>query len=252
LNRLRACFAAVLVLAPFLRAEDTLTIAAAANLSVVMGPLTAAYAAAGGGPVRTTLGSSGSLVAQIENGAPIDVFLSADVDYPSQLVKAGAARGDTLRVFARGKLVLWTVKPAVPLGDVAAAVVSPQVVKIAIANPSTAPYGRAATQALAALGVADLAQPKLVVAESVSQAVQFAQTGNADVGFVALSAVLAPALKGKGRWIEVPAALYAPLLQAGVVTQKGRSNPQSARFMAFLMGSQGQGLLRGYGYEPAP
>ncbi len=249
-----ACAVFTLTLLPAAApAESTLSIAAAANLTYALGGLDAEYAKASPGvTITTSVGASGSLVAQISNGAPFDVFLSADMDFARKLVAAGHASAGSLTPFAVGRLVLWTVAPGVDVTDIPAAVRSPSVRKLAIANPQTAPYGRAARQALAKLGLWEAVQPRLVAAENISQATEFVGTGNADAGFVALSAVLSPGLKGKGRWTEVPPALYDPLVQVAVITGHGAANPESARFLAFLRGPAAAAVLEGLGYGLPP
>ena len=198
-------------------------------------------------------GASGDLVAQIEHGAPYDVFLSADLHFAEVLVAKGAADPKSLNTFAYGRLVLWTTRPGLDVSDVAATVRSPAVQHLAIANTSTAPYGRAARQALEKLGAWADAPPKLVVGESISQTVQFVETGIADAGFVALSVVVSPKLKGKGAWSEVPAALYDPLGQASVVTGHGAGNPAAERYLAFLKGTSARAILEQFGYRtPVP
>lgn len=231
------------------RADGPVSVAAAANLALVMDALNAQYAlAAPGSVVHTSTGSSGSLVAQIRNGAPFDVFLSADVDYPQALLKSADAVPGTLRAFATGRLVLWTVRPGIEIGSVEAAVRSPRLHTLAVANTDTAPYGRAARQALGRLGLWEAAEPRLVVADNISQAAQFVETGNADAGFVALSAVLSPKLRGRGRWTEVPQALYDPLVQAAVVTRHGAANPEARRYLDFLGSDPARKVFSDFGY----
>jgi molybdate transport system substrate-binding protein len=236
------------------RADGSLSIAAAANLTYALGGLDAEYAKVSPGVrITSSVGASGSLVAQISNGAPFDVFLSADMDFARRLVATGHAGAASLTPFAVGRLVLWTVKPGVDVSDISAAVRGPSVRLLAVANAETAPYGRAAMQAMTALGLMACAGPKIVSAENISQATQFVETGNADAGFVALSAVLSPALRGKGRWTEVPAALYDPLVQVAVVTSHGEANPESARYVALLRSEAAAKVLENLGYGmPAP
>ena len=247
--RLAALLAAGLAAGASAVASQPLSIAAAANLTQVIGAIDAGFAAARPDvDVTVALGSSGGLVAQIGNGAPYDVFLSADMGFPEALAKAGHADAASLTPFAVGRLVLWTMKPGVDVADVRAAVQSPAVRALAIANTETAPYGRAARQALESLGLWAGAQPKLVTAEDISQTAQFVETGNADAGFVALSAVLSPKLKGKGRWFEVPASLYKPIVQGAIITAHGAGNPASAAYIAFLRGDGARAALEAAGY----
>jgi molybdate transport system substrate-binding protein len=227
----------------------SLSVAAAANLVYALDSLDHEFArTAPDVTVTSATGASGSLVAQIEHGAPYDVFLSADRDFPQALVKAGQADGGSLSEFAVGRLVLWTTRPGLDLSDIAAAVQSPDVRKLAIANVVTAPFGRAAKAALQKLGAWDAVQPKIVVGENISQAAQFVETGNADAGFVALSIVLSPNLREKGRWVEVPPTLFAPLEQCAVITAHGASNPASARYIAFLHSPAARAILEQFGY----
>jgi molybdate transport system substrate-binding protein len=236
------------------RGAETLSVAAAANLTYPLEALDAEFGKSQPAvEVTTAVGASGSLVAQIRNGAPFDVFLSADLQFAEALVKTGNADSRSLTPFAVGRLVFWSVKPGVDVSDIAATVRSPAVRALAIANADSAPYGRAARQALEKLGLWADALPKLVTAENISQAAQFVETGNADAGFVALSSVVSPKLKGRGRWAEVPAGLYEPLTQVAVITLHGSKNPQSALYLAFLRGEAARRILEGFGYGiPVP
>lgn len=233
---------------------ESVSVAAASNMVYALDALNAEFQrAAPTVAVTTTTGASGSLVAQIEHGAPFDVFLSADLDYPRALIAVRQADEKSLRIFATGQLVIWTTRPGLALGSIPALVRDPAVKKIAVANLATAPYGRAAQQALEKLGAWADAQPKLVVGENVTQTAQFVETGNADVGFVALSLVLAPNLKETGRWVRVPAELYAPLDHGAVLTVRGAVNPAARRYLAFLSSDPAKKILRQFGYGlPSP
>ncbi len=240
---------AVATAAPREAETGHVSVAAAANLVYVIEPLNSEFERrVPGAFVTSEVGASGGLVAQIENGAPYDVFLSADTDYPRKLVQAGGAAADTLVVFAKGRLVLWTFKPSVPLSSVSEATQGPETTKVAVANPETAPYGRAAMEALSRLGLTKEVTHKLVFGENISQTAQFVSSGNADVGFVALSLVLSPRLKERGRWLEVPADLYTPILQAGVLTKRGSDNPAARRYLEFLSSPEAKAILAQFGY----
>lgn len=241
----------------------TLSIAAAANLVYALDALNAAFLEIeiraskikNSAPTKltATTGASGSLVAQIKNGAPFDVFLSADLDYPQALIKSGHADAKTLTIFAIGRLVLWTTRPGLDLSDLPAAIRHPSVQKIAVANPATAPYGRAALQVLDHLGLTAVARPKLVTGENITQTAQFVETGNADAGFVALALVLSPKLKNIGRWSAIPAAARAPLDHGAVLTNHGATNPAAARYLAFLRSPAARKILQDFGYAiPSP
>ncbi len=230
-------------------AAEKVSVAAAANLTYVLAPLDAEFERLNPGTaVASEIGASGSLVAQIKNGAPYDVFLSADVDFPRRLIAEGGAQKSSLVTFAFGRLVLWTTKPDLGLASIEAVVRDPAVRKIAIANPKLAPYGRAAEEVLAKLGISAEAEPKLVFGENITQTAQFVSSGNADAGFVAYSLVVAPQLNDKGHWIEVPAALFAPIAQGAVLTTSGASNPAARRFMQYLVSPEARAVFERFGY----
>jgi molybdate transport system substrate-binding protein len=238
-------------LAATVRAQDKVSVAAAANFIYALDSLHAAFKHAAPEVVVTvTTGASGSLFAQIKNGAPFDVFLSADTDYPAQLVAARLGEATTLRTFATGRLVLWTTQSDLDVANLHGALRSPNVKKIALAQPKSAPYGRAAQAALEKLGTWSELRSRLVFGESISQTAQFVETGNADLGFVAMSLVLSPRLKSKGHWKEVPPELYAgvPLDHAGVLTKRGAGNPAAQRYLDFLGSAAAKKILRDYGY----
>jgi molybdate transport system substrate-binding protein len=228
---------------------EILSIAAASNFSTALDELKAEFKRySPKTAVVVATGASGSLVAQIRNGAPYDVFLSADLEFPRALIKDGEAEEKSFMTFAIGRLVLWTTRPAVEVKSVADTVRNPAVKKIAIANTDTAPYGRAAKATLEKLGAWADAKPKLVVGENITQTAQFVETGNADVGFVALSLVLSPKLQIKGRWIEVPAELYAPLAHGAVLTNSGAKKAAAKEFLEFLRTPMARKVLEGFGY----
>jgi molybdate transport system substrate-binding protein len=230
-------------------AADRVSVAAAANLVYVLDPLNAEFArVCPEVAVTSEIGASGSLVAQIESGAPYDVFLSADADYPKRLVESGGAVGSSLVIFAIGKLVLWTTRSEIDLSSIEAVVHNPSVGRLAIANPRTAPYGRAAGEALAKLGLTGIAGPKLVYGENITQTAQYVSSGNVDAGFVALSLVLSPKLRDKGRWLEVPAGLYSPIEQGAVLTTRGAGNAGARRYMGFLASPAARKVFAQFGY----
>lgn len=231
-------------------AADKLSIAAASNLIYALDALTAEFRRTEPATeVTVVTGASGSLVAQIEHGAPFDVFLSADLEYPGKLLASGQALPGSLTTFAVGRLVLWSTRPSIDVSSVPAMVRNPQVRRIAVANVTTAPYGKAARETLLKLGLWSEAGPKLVVGENITQTAQFVETGNADAGFVALSLVLSPRLKDKGRWREIDAALHSPLDQGAVITKRGGSNPAAARFLTFLRGPSARTVFERFGYR---
>jgi molybdate transport system substrate-binding protein len=231
-------------------AGDRLFVAAAANFAYVLDPLNAEFKKLDPATeVTVVTGSSGNLVAQIKNGAPYDLFLSADMGFPAALVKSGYGEKESLTRFVAGRLVLWTTKPGLELSSIADVVRSPAVRKLAIANADTAPYGRAAKEALVKLGVWTVAVPKIVTGENITQTAQFVDTGNADAGFVAMSLVLSPKLKNKGAWIEVPAGLYSPLDHGAVITTHGRDNPAAKSYLIFLHSAEAREIFERFGYR---
>lgn len=243
---------ALLVLAGRLAAGPAVAVAAAANLLPVLEGLRAAWQEANPGlTVTVASGASGTLYAQITQGAPYDLFLSADTTYPTQLAANEAGDPTSLRVFARGRLALWTARANLRLDDLSAALRDPTVRRIALAQPRTAPYGRAAELTLQALGLSDATRARLVLAENIAQTAQFVATGHADLGFVAVSHLKsAPA---GGSWIEVPSALHAaqPLDHAAILTRRGAENPWARRCLELLTDERGARILRAAGYLPA-
>ena len=231
------------------RAESTVSVAAASNLTHVMDPLLALFSQAHPDiKIKASFGASGNLVAQITHGAPYDVFLSADLDHSRALIIRGQADEKSLSVIAIGQLVLWTKQPALQLNDLNDALRSFAVNKLAIANPATAPYGRAAQQTLEQLGLSDRLAPKLVMGETITQTAQLVDSGNADLGFVALSTVLGMEPASRGRWLVVSPSLYSPLIHTAVLTNRGASNPAARTFLEFLQSPDAQNLFARSGY----
>ncbi len=227
----------------------TLNIAAAADLTLCLRDLNAAFAKAHPGTgLNTTTGSSGNFLAQIRNGAPFDVFLSADMSYPKQLVKDGQADASSLTLYATGHIVLWSTNPAVDVSQGLKVLKSEAVKKFAIANPEVAPYGRAAKAALESAGLWDAVQPKLVRGENIAQTAQFVQTGNVDAGIVALSLVLAPTVAGTGKYWRIPEDQYPVLEQGAVITARGVSNPAAKAYVEFLRSPEARAVFDKYGF----
>ena len=227
----------------------TVTVAAASDLTYAMNEIVANFEKATGCAVRLSMGSSGNFLAQIENGAPFDVFFSADIAYPKKLEAEGLAAPGNTYLYAVGKIVLWTRKDSrVDVSKGFASLRDPAVQKIAIANPEHAPYGRAAEEALRKSGVYEFVKDRLVLGENISQTAEFVESGNADVGIVALSLVLSPTMKDKGRAWEIPESLYAPL-QQGAVAVGASANPQGARqFLDYIKLPATAALLERYGF----
>lgn len=199
--------------------------------------------------VKVTYGSSGTFLQQITEGAPFDVFLSADLAFPRQVADAGLADPRDVFAYAVGRLVVWTPEGSpVDPGDGLSVLTDPRVRKVAIANPEHAPYGRAAVAAMRHAGVHDQVLPKLVLGESVSQAAEFVQSGGADAGVVAMSLVLSDPLRRQGRWVEVPLTAFPQLLQGGVVLGKASDAEAARAVQETLLSEPGRELLRRYGF----
>ena len=227
----------------------TVTVAAAADLMYAMNEIAANFEKATGCTVRVSTGSSGNFLSQIENGAPFDVFFSADIEYPRKLEAAGLAVPGSTYLYAVGKIVLWVRNDSrLDISKGFAALRDPSVQKVAIANPQHAPYGRAAEEALRKAGVYDAVKDRFVLGENISQAAQFVESGNADAGILALSLVLSPGLKEKGRYWTIPEDLYTPI-QQGAVLVRASQNPQGARdFLEYVKTPATAALLERYGF----
>lgn len=193
-------------------------------------------------------GSSGMLTRQIEHGAPIDLFASANVDYVNQLEQKGLIIPDTKKLYGRGRITLWMVKDSSLRVEKLTDLTQPEVKRVAIANPEHAPYGMASRQALEKLGIWETVKPKLVYGENIRQALQYAQTGNVEVAIVALSL----SIQTDGRWMVIPDDLHSPLDQ-GLAVINGAKDEQAAReFANFIVGAQGQAIMRKYGFILPP
>lgn len=222
-------------------------VAVAANFAAPMQAIAAGFEQATGDKVSVSLGSTGKFYAQIKNGAPYDIMLSADAETPAKLEREGLAVPGSRFTYAIGKLVLWSPRPGYV--DESGAVLKKGGFRhLAVANPKLAPYGEAAMETLAKLGVLNRVKPKLVQGENIAQTYQFVASGNAELGFVALSQVYAAGkIKSGSAWI-VPAALYSPIRQDAVLLDKGKGNPAAAALLDFLKGPQARAVIRDYGY----
>ena len=233
------------------RPSGVVRVAAAADLKFALEEVIARFReTAPGVEVRTSFGSSGSFFVQISNGAPMDLFLSADASYPRKLVADGAAVPGSEFAYGIGRIVLWVPRGSpIDLERLGMrALLDPSVRRIAIANPDHAPYGLAAVQAMRASGVHDRLGARLVLGQNVAQAAQFVQSGSAQIGVLAISLARSPPMTGDGRFWIVPDDAHEPLVQTGVLLKASR-NPAAARaFAAFLRGPEGRDILRRYGF----
>lgn len=226
-----------------------LKIAAASDLNFAFKEVVAEFEKKTGDRVKLTLGSSGNFYSQIENGAPFDLYFSADIRYPEKLIEGGHGLHGSLYKYAVGRIVLW-----VPTGSLVAldkgfeSLISPSVRKIAIANPKHAPYGRAAVAALEHFKVYDAVRDKLVLGENISQAAQFVESGASDAGIIALSLAMAPTMKASGKYWEVPADAHPPIEQGAVILKRSTNQEQARDFLKFLQDKVGQEIMRRYGF----
>jgi molybdate transport system substrate-binding protein len=248
---IRRLLALLLLFTATFAAAQEITVAAAADMSSVLPQIVAAYTEKTGQSVKLSFGASGSLTNQIENGAPFDIFFSADEQYPQQLIKEELALKETLYRYAVGQLVLWIPADSpLVLSELGInTLLDPSIKKIAIANPATAPYGRAAEATLRHFGIYDKVSSRLVVGENIAQAAQFVETGNAQAGLIALSHAVAPALKDRGRYWKVPLDAYPTLNQAAVVLSRSQQQDAARKFLDFLRSPEGASLLTSYGFS---
>jgi molybdate transport system substrate-binding protein len=228
---------------------NTVTIAAASDLALCLDDINAQFSAVHPSVVcKVSTGSSGNFFAQIQRGAPFDVFLSADKNYPQKLIASGFAVTNTMQTYAIGRLVLWSLNTN--FDSAGLKILTNDVIKkIAIANPDTAPYGRAAKAVLQNAKLWDALQPKIVIGENIAQTAQFVQTKNADAGFVALSFTSSPKFQNTGtRWL-VPQNLYPQLEQAAVLTTYGAENPAAKEYLEFLKSSAARKIFDRFGFR---
>ncbi len=226
-----------------------ITVAAAADLQFAFQDVAARFQKDTGHAVKLVFGSSGNFFAQIQNGAPFDVFFSADIDYPKRLEAAGLAEPGTIYEYATGKIVVWA--PANSKLDVTQGLrvlLDPAVGKIAIANPEHAPYGRAAVAALKHAGLYDNVSSKFVLGENISQTATLVVSGGADVGIIALSLAVAPSMKEKGKYYEIPADAYPVIEQAAVITKASKQKDIARQFLQYLKRPTIQDVMKSYGF----
>jgi len=253
-----ACFLAILSLPLSLAyaqpAPATLRIAAAADLQPVLPPILDKFQQATGVYAEATFQASAALTAQIQNGAPFDLFLSADLSYPKRLIDAGLAHSlsDSSKpvIYAKGTLVLWTRKDGRWSTPSLVTLSDPELRRLAIANPERAPYGRAAVAVLASLKLADALKAKIVTAENVSQAAQFAETGNADAGLISLTSARTAQLSSVGSYFIIPRDLYPPIEQGAAIVTKSSQHQNAQKFLEFLLSPAIQQQLATSGLMP--
>lgn len=247
MDKLISLFCALFLFAGPASAAEV-SVAVASNFTAPMQQIAAQFEKDTGHKAQLAFGSSGKFYAQIKNGAPFQVFLSADDEKPAALVQDGLAVASSRFTYAVGRLVLWSAKPAYidAKGEV---LKQGSFKRLAIANPKTAPYGAAAIEVLTHMGLLAAIEPKFVQGENIAQTQQFINTGNAELGFIALSQVMQNGqLTGGSAW-QVPVALHSPIRQDAVLLIKGQSNPAAAALLNFLKGDKARAIIRSYGYD---
>jgi molybdate transport system substrate-binding protein len=238
-------------------AQTTLRIAAAADLTPVLPPILAEFEHATGIHAEATFQASAMLTTQIQNGAPFDVFLSADLGYPKKLIDAGLADAagstdsSTPITYARGTLVLWARKDSKLPAPSLDLLRSPDLKRLAVANPDRAPYGKAAVATLTSLKLYDALKPRIVTAENIAQTAQFVESGNADAGLISLTSTMTPQLQASGTYWMIPRDLYPPIEQGAVIVTATKQRDAAHKFLDFLLSAPVQAELEKSGLMPA-
>jgi len=244
--RLTAVACALATLAMAAQAGEV-TVAVAANFAGPLAALGDGFTAASGHTLKVSAGATGKFHSQIQAGAPFEVLIAADDETPKKLVAEGLAVAGSNFTYAIGKLVLWSAQPGLVDGQ-GAVLARGNFAHLAVANPKLAPYGQAGMEVLKARGLADTLAPRLVTAESIAQVFQFVSTGNAELGFVALSQVAAPGKPAVGSYWLVPQDLYGEIRQDAVLLKTGEKNPAALALLAYLKSAPAQRLIQSYGY----
>ncbi len=230
-------------------AAEEITIAAASDLNFAFKDLVAEYEKTSGHHVKLSLGSSGNFYSQIQNGAPFDLYFSADIGYPKKLEEAGLTVPGSLYRYAIGRIVIWTGQDAnIDVAKGFDALRQPGIKKIAIANPKHAPYGRAAVAAMEHFNVYEGVKDRLVFGENISQAAQFVESGACDIGVIALSLALAPTMKARGTYWEIPESAHPPLEQGAAILKSSKHQDAARQFVEFLQGAKGREIMTRYGF----
>ncbi len=238
----------LLLATPWQAMADEIQVAVASNFLAPLQQIAVAFKKETGHAAILSSGATGKLFAQIQNGAPFEVMISADSQTPKKLVAAGLALADSQFTYARGKLALWSPDAGKLAGE-GSVLQQGDFQHLAIANPKTAPYGQAALEVLARLGLTASLTPKLVEGENISQAFQYVASGNAELGFVALSQIYQDGKLTRGSAWIVPSEMHSPLTQDAVLLKKGAGNPAATALLAFLKGDQARSIMLGYGYS---
>jgi molybdate transport system substrate-binding protein len=248
-TKMSVSLSTAIVLFAVLADGQDVTVAAAADLQPAMQEIGGRFQKDTGKTIRVTYGSSGNFLQQLQNGAPFDMFFSANLDYPKKLEAAGLTEPNSYYQYATGKIVVWVrndskldIRSGVP------SLLNPAITKIAIANPIHAPYGQAAVTAMKKEGIYDKVSAKFVMGENISQTASFVMSGAADVGIIALSLVVSPNMKGQGRYFEIPSQDYPPIEQACVILKSSEHKADAKAFLDFVKTNAISELFRSYGF----
>lgn len=245
--KIRLLLSACCLLVAFPASAGQITIAAAADLKFAMDEIVAGFKTEHPtDEIQVTYGSSGKFQTQIQQGAPFDLFFSADISFPRELAKAGHAASET-RPYAVGRIVLWSNVMDTTRMTIAS-LADPKISRIAIANPKHAPYGKRAEEALRASGLWEKLQTKLVYGENIAQTAQYVQSGNAQVGIIALSLALNPELARKGGYCLIPETLHNPLEQGYIITRRGGGKPLAWEFARYMSSKKARMVMSRYGF----
>ncbi|WP_119304683.1 molybdate ABC transporter substrate-binding protein [Dongia deserti] len=245
---LRTVALAALIAAPGMARADEALVAVAANFAGAVEAIGAEFAKDTGHTIQVTTGATGKLYAQISEGAPFDVLLSADIKTPAQLQDEGTAVLGTSFTYAVGMLSVWSADSDRIGADPKAALTAPETLHVAIANPDLAPYGVAAREALTAMGLWETIQPKIVMGENIGQTFSMVDTGAAQMGFIATSAIESPGSAPKGSRYDVPQALFTPIKQDAVLLKAGDGNAAAIAFLDYLKGDKAKAIIASFGY----
>jgi molybdate transport system substrate-binding protein len=247
--RFRTWIAACAVLLAAQAPAAEVQVAVAANFAAPLAKIAEGYTAATGHVLKASAGSTGRFFSQIVAGAPFDVLLAADDETPKKLLAAGHGVPGSHYTYAIGRLVLWSATPGLVDGE-GAVLASPRWRHLAVADPKLAPYGAAAMEVLRARGLAQSLAGRIVTGETIAQAYQFVATGNAELGFVALSQVVQPGKPPQGSMWRVPAALHTEIRQDALLLKAGAANPAATALMDYLKTPAARALIQAYGYGP--
>lgn len=231
-------------------AAQSITVAAAADLQFAMQDVAAQFQKETGKEVKLIYGSSGNFFQQLQNGAPFDMFFSANLDYPKKLEAAGLTEPESYYEYARGRIVIWVAKDSkLDLGSGLKVLLNPAIKKIAVANPQHAPYGQAAVAALQKEGIYDKVKDTFVLGENISQTASFVVSGSADVGIISLSLALSPNMKDNGRYSEIPSTDYPPIQQACVILSSSKNKDTARQFLSFIKTAVATDAMKRYGFD---